>query len=72
MGGLAPTSAWQPGQAVVDRHGLLLPADLAPGGYTLAVAVYHAFTGERLPATVAGESAGDHLPLSGVDFPRGP
>ncbi|MBN1812957.1 MAG: glycosyltransferase family 39 protein [Anaerolineae bacterium] len=67
-GGFAPTTTWQPGQAVIDRHGILLPTDLTPGDYTLVVAVYHAATGERLPVTVAGESVGDHLSLSSVDI----
>jgi mannosyltransferase len=31
VGGLAPTTVWQPSQAVTDRHGVLLPAHLAPG-----------------------------------------
>jgi mannosyltransferase len=64
VGGFAPTTIWQPDQAVIDRHGILLPADLSPDSYALVVAVYHAATGERLPVTVAGESVSDHLPLS--------
>jgi mannosyltransferase len=71
-GGLAPTTIWQPGQVVIDRHGVLLPADLSPGDYTLVVAAYHAFTGERLPVTVAGESMGNYLPLSSIDISSSP
>jgi hypothetical protein len=33
--GGAPTSAWQPGQAVVDRRAILIPQDAAPGVYEL-------------------------------------
>jgi len=66
VGGLAPTTIWQPGQAVTDRHGILLPADLIPGDYTLVVAVYHAATGERLPVALSGESVGDYLPLAEI------
>lgn len=40
VGNLAPTSSWQPGETVVDNHGLLLPPDLAPGNYTLRVGLY--------------------------------
>jgi mannosyltransferase len=72
VGGLAPTTFWQPGQAVIDRHGVLLPTDLAPGDYTLVVAMYHAFTGERLPVTGGGESIGDYLPLTGIAIPSSP
>jgi mannosyltransferase len=69
VGGFAPTTIWQPGQAVTDRHGVLIPADLPPGNYTLVVAVYHAATGERLPVAVDGESVGDHLPLAEIAIP---
>jgi mannosyltransferase len=71
-GGFAPTTVWQPGQAVIDRHGILLPADLPPGGYALVAAVYHAATGERLSVAVDDESAGDHLPLSIISIPSAP
>jgi len=64
--GLAPTDGWQPGQHVPDRHGILLPGDLQPGRYTLAVALYHIASGERLPATLNGEPVGDLLMLTGV------
>ncbi len=39
-GGLAPTTGWTPGETVIDRHGLLIPPDLPPGEYTLAVGLY--------------------------------
>jgi 4-amino-4-deoxy-L-arabinose transferase-like glycosyltransferase len=69
VGGFAPTTIWQPGRAVTDRHGILIPTDLPPGNYTLVVAVYHAATGERLPVAVDGESVGDHLPLAEIAIP---
>jgi len=61
--GLAPTTCWQPGEELVDRYGVLLPPDRQPGRYRLIVAVYHGASGERLPALLGGESAGDHVPL---------
>jgi mannosyltransferase len=66
--GFAPTTAWQPGQAVIDRHGVLLPADLPSGDYVLVVAVYHAFTGERLPVTIDGKAVGDYLLLADIEI----
>jgi 4-amino-4-deoxy-L-arabinose transferase-like glycosyltransferase len=60
---LAPTTAWRPGQLVVDRHGVSLPADLPPGPYMLIVGLYHIGTGERLPVTLDGHPLGDHLLL---------
>ncbi len=44
-----PTASWQPGEVVIDRHGLLLPADLPPGQYTLQVALYSWPDLRRLP-----------------------
>ncbi len=37
-GGLAPTTTWQPGDEVSDRHALLI--DLPPGDYTLIIGLY--------------------------------
>jgi hypothetical protein len=39
-GGLALTSTWQPGQTVVDNHGLILPFEAEPGTYTLLLGMY--------------------------------
>jgi len=64
--GLRPTTTWQQGQVLADRYGVPLPADLAPGRYTLIVGVYHIATGERLPVTLDGAAADDHLTLTSV------
>jgi 4-amino-4-deoxy-L-arabinose transferase-like glycosyltransferase len=68
--GLTPTDAWQPGQRVLDRHGVVLPDDLPPGQYTLAVALYYVASGERLPVVLNGEPTGDLLTLAGVEVGR--
>ena len=39
-GGLALTTTWQPGQVVIDNHGLLIPSDLPPGQYYLQLGLY--------------------------------
>lgn len=49
--GMAPTSTWQPGEVVRDRHVVALPSSLAPGRYTLTAGLYDAETGARVPAT---------------------
>ncbi len=49
-----PTTRWRVGDYVRDDHRLDLPADLPHGDYTLAVGLYAADTGERLPAYDAG------------------
>jgi len=68
--GLAPTTIWEQGQRLVDRYGVLIPDSAPPGRYTLAVALYHPFTGERLPVSIGGDPAGDYLTLG--DLTVGP
>jgi len=53
LGGAYPTSWWAVGDVVRDPHLLPLPADLAPGSYTLQVGLYDPVTGARLTATDA-------------------
>lgn len=38
--GSSMTTSWQPGDSVVDNHGLLIPADIAAGEYRLIVGLY--------------------------------
>lgn len=40
VGGSRPTTSWEPGEAIVDNYGLVLPADLPPGQYTLRLGFY--------------------------------
>jgi mannosyltransferase len=47
-----PTSQWVPGQFVFDRHPLLIPADLKPGTYRVAVGAY--WFGDKKPLDVNG------------------
>lgn len=55
--GLYPTNRWLPGETVRDRHTLKIPADLAPGNYTLVIGMYTPATGVRLPIeTVSGRA----------------
>lgn len=44
-----PTSRWQPGELVIDRADMPLPA-LPPGEYSLQIGLYDAATGQPLPA----------------------
>jgi hypothetical protein len=39
-GGLAPTSAWQPGQTMEDRRAVVVPSDAPPGAYDLRTGMY--------------------------------
>ncbi len=49
-----PTTRWRAGDYIRDDRRLALPADLLHGDYALAVGLYAADTGERLPAYDAG------------------
>ena len=63
-GGLAPTSAWAPGETVVDRRALMLPEGLAAGRYTLIVGLYtENDPGRRLPVGDA-----DHLVVGTLEI----
>lgn len=43
-----PTSTWQPGEVIEDRHGLLIAPGTPPGRYRLIAGLYDAATGVRL------------------------
>jgi hypothetical protein len=45
-----PTSRWQPGELVIDRADMPLPA-LPPGDYRLLIGLYDPATGAALPAS---------------------
>ena len=40
VGGFTPTSRWEPGELIEDRHDLALPAGLGPGVYRLKAGLY--------------------------------
>jgi hypothetical protein len=59
---LFPTNRWQVGQVLRDRHTLKIPADLAPGNYTVEIGMYLPATGARLPI----DGAADKITLAKV------
>jgi hypothetical protein len=62
LNGLYPTSAWQPGEIVVDEFELPLPDVLAAGEYSLVTGMYDLATGQRLPVTGRyGQSLPDNM-----------
>jgi hypothetical protein len=65
-GGLRFTNGWLPGETITDHHGVLLPADLPPGDYTLIAGLFLPETGDRLPATLEGAPLDDHLDLTSL------
>jgi hypothetical protein len=64
-GGSRPTSSWQPGEEFADNHGLALPSDIAPGEYQIAVGLYDAATGQRLPVLSVDEGPAQNRVLVG-------
>lgn len=42
--GSVPTTAWAPGQLILDEHQIQLPADLPPGEYEIEVGLYDPMT----------------------------
>jgi hypothetical protein len=66
-GGLVPMTIWQPGQTIVDRYGLTIPASAAPGRYRIAIGLY-GFDGVRLNAS--GAASGDRVMLIEVAVKR--
>jgi hypothetical protein len=67
-GGSRPTSSWGEGEVIVDRHGVLLGDELAPGTYELRVGMYLPATGARLPVQdTEGKPLGDSLSLETVE-----
>jgi hypothetical protein len=58
VGGLKPTTTWVPGQAVLDRHAVILPTHLdeEPGQLDILVGLYDPATLERLPVDGGGDS----------------
>ena len=61
-----PTTAWKPGEVIVQRFDLPVPADTPPGHYVIAVGVYEAPAGSRLPITAPSPQPWDYFVLQEV------
>jgi hypothetical protein len=46
--GTYPTSAWKPGETIVDHYNVLVGSDAPPGNYRLEIGFYLLSTGQRL------------------------
>ncbi len=49
-----PTSTWQAGEVIIDKHSLTIPADLPIGDYQLAVGMYHYPSIQPIPFSQSG------------------
>jgi mannosyltransferase len=66
-GGTKPTTEWQPGEVVQDRHGAVLPAQLPSGTYGIEVGMYRPQTGTRANVLdSAGHVQADHVILGSI------
>ena len=63
--GSAPTTAWQPGDLILDEYQLQLPADAPPGSYRIEVGLYDPATGGARAVT-SDPPGQDHLVLGAV------
>jgi hypothetical protein len=68
VNGQWPPTCWQPGEIVVDRVQLSLPADLPPGEYQLFTGLYDARDGTRLITTTSA----DAIHLTTIRLPAAP
>jgi hypothetical protein len=68
-GGAAPTTSWAPGQVTVDEVTLSVAAGAPAGAYHVAVGMYDAASGGRLPVTDAsGQPVPDDQVVLPVEF----
>ncbi len=61
-----PTTEWQPGEPIVDRHVMWVDGDAPPGEYALLVGMYDPATGTRLAAMQLDGTLSDHVVLARV------
>ncbi len=62
-----PTSTWQPGQIIRDRHRIFIEADASTGPVPLILGMYDLATMQRVPiATIDGEPVGDSMHITDV------
>jgi hypothetical protein len=67
--GAAPTSSWEPGQVLADRHELTIYPEALPGVYNVRVVVYALEEGsiEHLPTVATdGQMQATHVVLTTV------
>ncbi|MEO5951164.1 MAG: hypothetical protein ABIQ44_01730, partial [Chloroflexia bacterium] len=57
-----PTNQWQPNETILDSAGLILPADLPPGTYTLIAGMY---LNQKGAITNLTPTCGQSAPLQG-------
>lgn len=66
--GFTPTTRWLPGEVIIDRHDIVLPADLPPGHYNLLAGMYEFATVRNLMPLDDEEARhlGNRVPLGEI------
>ncbi len=64
--GTQPTSSWQPGQTITDRHVLLTPAGTPPGTYAIQVAVFKSPGGSAVSIVAPENRRGATITLGDI------
>ena len=49
-----PPGLWERGEGSIEARALRVPPNTVPGQYELALGIYRADTGERLPLSIGG------------------
>ena len=62
-----PTTAWAPGEVVIDPYTLEIPADMLPGRYQIQIGMYSEATLQRLPVQENGDLS-DHILLGEIEI----
>lgn len=66
--GFYPTSFWDVGEIVLDRHDIMVDVSVPSGQYGLVAGIYLLSTGERLPVIAEDDQVlGDEVFLTAVD-----
>ncbi|MDI7276061.1 MAG: hypothetical protein QME94_08775, partial [Anaerolineae bacterium] len=66
-----PTVCWQPDETVVQEFSLTVPPSAPPGRYLVAVGVYEAPAGPRLPVTAPAPQPWDYVSLGEIEVVAG-
>ncbi len=58
---------WTPHETIIQEFDLAVPANIPPGQYTIAIGIYEAPSGPRLPITAPLQYKWDYVPLARVE-----
>ncbi len=64
--GSLPTTAWRPGDLILDEYQILLPENIPPGEYQIEVGLYNSATGGVRAQTIEPDGA-DHIILGTIN-----